>query len=163
MVCRLSTLTSKESLYLLSFLFKCKYLWYVEWSHNCKMCRKVVKKESQAIFFIMNALRTFYFSLYPKSVSFSVSNFLWFYSLTRECFLILTLSFLLHCSPEFLASSSWKRPSTYSKKIRGKENWYLPPPGMQESWGLPQCDVFFPSYLKRNDKNRGVHSRDHCD
>lgn len=51
----------------------------------------------------------------------------------------------------------------YSKKIRGEENWYLPPPGMQESWGLPQCDVFFPSYLKQNDKNRGVHSCDHCD
>lgn len=47
-------------------------------------------------------------------------------------------------------------------KIKGKK-FHLPPPGVQESWGLPQCDVFFPSYLKQNHKNTHVHFCDYCE
>lgn len=96
------------------------------------------------------------------SVSSSTSDFLFFHSLTRKWLLCSSSCPFYSVHLNFLPPAAGTG-NQHILKIKGDENLYLPPPGMQESWGLPQCDVFFPSYLKQINKNRGVHFCDCCD
>lgn len=94
---------------------------------------------------------------------FPLSYFLFFHFFKENDHLHIVLTnvnkFSVHLNflPAAAGTCSCRIVKSEEKKI------HLPPPGVQESWGLPQCDVFFPSYLKENHKNTRVRFCDYCD